>query len=141
MDFRLYNEVMSRLGEIGSDLTSLSSVLMDDSNNAYELRDSDNYANARNRAMLIYMDILVLREKLASIGELYELTGELESEKDKFLVLKLIDSQKDDFKDEVNSSMKFIKTKNLIDYRLIELGKDIRNLYEYILENLEEIVI
>ncbi|AHM57708.1 hypothetical protein EAL2_808p02030 (plasmid) [Peptoclostridium acidaminophilum DSM 3953] len=109
---------------------------MDDGNDASDIDEMLKYINARFKAKNIEHDLSVISEILFALGDLYDLSLNVESEKDKFLTLKLYNSNKDRLERRFNNLIEYLKTSNLIDYRLINLANDMKKIYKQVIDEI-----
>lgn len=128
MDFKQLEEIIDRYRELEEYGYSLANALVKDGNNSYE--DCDKFFNAKNRVETIESYIDIILERLWTLGDYYDLLYDMETEKDKFLVLKKINNQKESISNKLDYAIKYIREVNLIDYRVIDFGRDFKAVIE-----------
>lgn len=128
MNFEELEEIIDKYIEIKEYGYDLSKQLIKDGNKSYEA--DYKFYNAESRLMNIINDIYFILEKLFTLGDYYDLLYDIETEKDKFLVLKKINNQKDSLSNTLEYALKYIRETNLIDYRVIDFSKDLKKIIE-----------
>lgn len=133
-----YNHLEARIGELFNDGGKLRDALFNDLNNG-DYEKNLQYENA-----IFDIDVLEVRITQAywlwdQLGTLLDLQRKCDSEKTIFEVTKkiseLIEFMVDDYKNEVDK----LKTIELIDYRVIEFGKELKECYKEALGYLKEV--
>ncbi|MDY2881439.1 MAG: hypothetical protein SOT71_02155 [Romboutsia timonensis] len=128
MDYEEFWVIMDKFKEIEKYGYDLSEQLIKDGNKSY---DPDyKFYNAERKVNNIISDINTIIERLFTLGDYYDLLYDIETEKDKFLVLKKINNQQDSVSNKLEYALKYIREVNLIDYRVIDFAKDFKKLIE-----------
>lgn len=123
-----------KINDYGFDLKY---TLVEDGNKSYE--SDHKFYNAANIVTHIRHNIDVILERLWRLKDFYVLLYCMETEKDKFLVSEKISNQKELIYIKLESTIKYIREKNLTDYRVIDFERDVKVLIENTNTFLEEL--